>query len=90
MSDIDAIELQRLYVSHEFHGKEIAAKLMSECFAEAERRKYQTMWLGVWEYNYRAQKFYEKVGFKKVGSHIFQLGSDAQTDFVMEKKLAAS
>jgi ribosomal protein S18 acetylase RimI-like enzyme len=87
VSDKNPIELCRLYVSHEFHGKGIAKQLMDECFAEAHRKNFQTMWLGVWEFNFRAQKFYEKLGFSKVGKHIFQLGSDPQTDFVMEKKL---
>ncbi len=81
------IELCRLYVAHEFHGTGIAEKLMNECFAEAKRKNFQTMWLGVWEFNFRAQRFYEKLGFQTVGKHIFQLGSDAQTDLVMEKNL---
>ncbi len=81
------VELQRLYVAKNFHGKGIAGTLMDECCAEAARKKYETMWLGVWEYNLRAQKFYEKIGFRKVGTHVFQLGSDAQTDWVMEKNL---
>ena len=87
VSDPDPIELQRVYISQEFHGKGIAQNLMRECIEEAKRRNYQTMWLGVWEYNFRAQRFYEKLGFEKVGEHIFQLGSDAQTDIVMEKNL---
>ena len=87
VSDKKPIELCRLYVAHEFQGAGIAQKLMNECFLEARRENFQTMWLGVWEFNFRAQKFYEKLGFSKVGEHIFQLGSDAQTDFVMEKKL---
>lgn len=86
VSDENPIELCRLYVAQEFHGQGVAQKLMDECFAEAKRKDFQTMWLGVWEFNFRAQKFYEKFGFSKVGNHIFQLGSDAQTDFVMEKK----
>jgi ribosomal protein S18 acetylase RimI-like enzyme len=81
------IELQRLYVKKDFHGLGIAGELMNECFDIAREKKYQTIWLGVWEYNYRAQKFYEKLGFRQVGSHVFQLGSDAQTDLVMEKSL---
>ncbi len=85
--DKNPIELCRLYVAHEFHGKGIAKQLMDECFAEANRKNFQTMWLGVWEFNYRAQKFYEKIGFYPVGKHIFQLGADPQTDLVMEKKL---
>jgi ribosomal protein S18 acetylase RimI-like enzyme len=87
VSDTNPIELCRLYVAHEFHGAGIARKLMNECFAEARRKDFQTMWLGVWEFNFRAQRFYEKLGFSKVGEHVFQLGSDPQTDFVMEKKL---
>ncbi len=88
VSDKSPIELCRLYVAQEFHGKGIAHKLMNECFDEAKRKNFQTMWLGVWEFNFRAQKFYEKLGFSKVGKHIFQLGSDPQTDLVMERKLS--
>jgi len=87
VSDENPIELQRLYVDQSFHGKGIAGKLMNECFDAAARKNYRTMWLGVWEHNYRAQKFYEKLGFARVGEHIFQLGSDAQIDWVMERKL---
>ena len=87
ISDENPIELQRLYVDGEFHGKGIAKKLMNECFDIASQKNYRTMWLGVWEHNLRAQKFYEKIGFTRVGEHIFQLGSDAQTDWIMERKL---
>lgn len=87
VSDKNPIELCRLYVAHEFHGTGIAGKLMNECFAEATRKNFQTMWLGVWEFNFRAQKFYEKNDFYPVGRHIFQLGSDAQIDLVLERKL---
>jgi len=87
VSDKSPIELCRLYVAHEFHGAGIANKLMDKCFSVATLKNYKTMWLGVWEFNFRAQRFYEKLGFQAVGKHIFQLGSDAQTDLVMEKKL---
>ena len=87
VADANPIELSRLYVLKDFHGQGIADKLMNECFDIASERNYQTMWLGVWEHNFRAQRFYEKLGFVKVGSHVFQLGSDAQIDWVMEKKL---
>ena len=87
IADKNPIELQRLYVAHEFHGSGTAAKLMEVCFEEAQQQNFQTIWLGVWEYNFRAQKFYEKLDFKVVGEHIFMLGRDAQTDLVMEKKL---
>ena len=87
VSDENPIELSRLYVLKDFHGQGIAEKLMNECFNIARQKNYQTMWLGVWEHNFRAQRFYEKLGFVKVGSHVFQLGGDAQIDWVMEKKI---
>lgn len=88
VSDENPIELARLYILQDFHGRGIADQLMKRCFAVAESKNYQTMWLGVWEHNFRAQRFYEKLGFSKVGSHVFQLGSDPQIDWVMEKKLS--
>ena len=87
VTDKNSIELQRLYVLKDFHGQGLAEKLMNECFDFARRKHFQTMWLGVWEYNYRAQKFYEKLNFRQVGKHIFQLGSDPQIDLVMERKI---
>ncbi len=87
VSGENPIELQRLYVAHEFHGSGIAAEIMRKCFEEAREQNFQTMWLGVWEYNFRAQKFYGKLGFNVVGKHIFMLGRDAQTDLIMEKDL---
>jgi ribosomal protein S18 acetylase RimI-like enzyme len=58
--------------------------LLQSCIDEARRTGHRTMWLGVWERNRRAQAFYRKWGFHTVGEHIFQLGSDAQTDWLME------
>ena len=44
---------------------------------------YRKAWLGVWENNCRALKFYEKYGFKKIGQHNFLLGNDLQTDYLL-------
>jgi ribosomal protein S18 acetylase RimI-like enzyme len=81
------IELNRLYSKQEFLGKGVGAKLMEECFRIAGKFGCDVMWLGVWEFNPRAQKFYEKYGFRKVGKHVFQLGSDAQIDLLMQKEI---
>lgn len=82
------IELARLYSKQEFLGKGVGAKLMERCFQEAKILSCDAMWLGVWEFNPRAQAFYRKYGFQEVGKHIFQLGSDAQTDVLMQKRLS--
>ena len=44
---------------------------------------YRKAWLGVWENNFRAIKFYRKYGFKKFGQHSFLLGKDLQTDYLL-------
>lgn len=82
------IELVRLYVSRAFLGHGVGAALMQVCLSEAKQHGYQTLWLGVWENNHRAQAFYRKWNFHDVGTHIFQVGNDPQTDLVMERALA--
>jgi GNAT superfamily N-acetyltransferase len=81
------IELVRLYVSNDFIGKGVGAVLMKECLEQARALGHKTIWLGVWEHNHRAQTFYRKWNFVEVGTHIFQLGDDAQTDLLMQKDL---
>lgn len=79
------IELVRLYVSREWHGRGVGAALMQACLDEARRQDYRTLWLGVWEHNDRARAFYRKWNFDDIGKHIFQLGTDAQNDILMER-----
>jgi ribosomal protein S18 acetylase RimI-like enzyme len=81
------IELCRLYALSEWIGHGIGAALMNECLDEARKREHDVMWLGVWEFNHRARKFYAKFGFEKCGEHIFQLGEDAQTDWVLQREV---
>ena len=81
------VELSRLY-SHQKHlGQGVGQTLMDACFEHARIEDRDVMWLGVWEYNPRAQRFYEKNGFRVVGSHVFLLGKDAQTDLLMQIEL---
>ncbi len=60
---------------------------MDACFERGREEGCDVMWLGVWEYNPRAQRFYEKNGFRIVGKHTFQLGSDPQIDLLMQKDI---
>lgn len=81
------IELWRFYVDQPWHGRGIAQTLMTHVDAEAFRRGARTLWLGVWERNERAKAFYRKAGFEDVGSHVFMVGTDAQTDRIMVRAL---
>jgi len=77
------VEIARLYVSAVWHGRGVARALMAAAAEEAHRRGARTLWLGVWERNPRAIAFYAKCGFRDVGSHVFMIGTDAQTDRLM-------
>ena len=76
-------ELHRLYVEKEWHGRGVAHKLMSKILSTALDSGADRIWLGVWEHNPRAIVFYNKYGFRTVGEHIFQFGSDPQRDLVI-------
>lgn len=76
-------ELHRLYVSKEWHGRGVAHKVMAEILSTAAFAGADYLWLGVWEHNPRAIAFYRKYGFRAVGEHVFQFGSDPQRDLIM-------
>ena len=79
------IELVRIYVRKDWIGRGVGTTLMKTCLKEAEMRTCDTIWIGVWENNKRAQSFYRKWGFVKVGTQIFKLGDDLQNDLLMQR-----
>ncbi len=87
MENLDVIELARLYVVPEHLGKKIGKELMETAISVAEKRKADYLWLGVWEHNDRARSFYARWGFEEFGSHVFQLGDDAQKDLLLKKSI---
>jgi len=84
----DPIELHRLYVDRSAIGSGVGAALMRASLEAANRRGRRTLWLGVWEKNLRAIAFYERWGFEIIGEHGFRLGSDDQTDVIMQRAVA--
>lgn len=87
LNEIDNIEIERIYSSKEYLGKQVGKTLMEACLNFAKQGGHKVVWLGVWERNSRAISFYEKWGFEKFGSHPFILGKDLQTDLLMRKEL---
>lgn len=85
--DLNALEIERIYVAKDFHGKKVAQALYAQAEKTAEELKASYMWLGVWEKNFRAVSFYTKNGFVQFDTHIFRLGDDKQTDLMMKKIL---
>lgn len=81
------IELVRFYVDGAWHGRGVAMTLMDAVVDTAISHGAQTIWLGVWERNPRAIRFYAKHAFVDVGSHDFLVGQDRQTDRIMVRTL---
>ena len=87
INDINALELERLYILKEFQGLRLGNDLMNYAIQTATERGKKYIWLGVWEHNERAKRFYNKHGFYRIGEHSFIVGDDVQTDYVMRKDL---
>lgn len=87
LHNVPCIELERLYVHPDFQNRKIGHGLMQQCIDTARAQGNKVVWLGVSEHNPGAISLYERWGFKKFGEHIFQLGTDPQTDWLMRLEL---
>ena len=81
------IELERIYALKEFQGTGLGKLLMQQCIDTATSNGFEVVWLGVWKQNEKAFAFYKKCGFTIFGEHIFTLGTDEQSDWLMKKEL---
>jgi diamine N-acetyltransferase len=82
-----ALEIERIYVLDEFHGKGVGQVLYEQAIKIARQKNAAYVWLGVWEENPRAINFYKKNGFVEFDKHVFKLGNDEQTDIMMKLQL---
>ncbi|KAL9063611.1 MAG: hypothetical protein Q9161_009380 [Pseudevernia consocians] len=86
-------EIQRIYVDGGYHGGGAGRLLMEKGLEWARERllgvggRKAAVWLGVWEENARAMRFYRRWEFERVGEHEFVMGGTRQKDFVMMKWL---
>jgi diamine N-acetyltransferase len=80
-------ELERIYVTTSYQGKQIGRQLLNFAIETAIEKQMLYLWLGVWENNFKAIKFYEENGFIAFGNHEFVLGNDKQRDILMKKPL---
>jgi len=92
-NDVPGIEIYRIYVSKDHLGCGAGKVLMARAmqYAEGELAKERTsgqkalIWLGVWEENVKAHRFYRRFGLEKVGTHDFVMGDTTQTDDIIMK-----
>ena len=89
LQDPEGLEIERIYVSKPFQGKGLGSWMLERLkrLGRAEGKKY--LWLGVWEENREAIRFYERHGFVTFGKHPYYIGSDRQTDWMMRLELNA-
>lgn len=87
LKDNKAVEIERIYVLKEYHGKGVGQLLYDQAIKISRQKNADYVWLGVWEKNPRAINFYKKNGFVEFDKHIFKLGNDEQTDLMMKLKL---
>jgi len=87
IKDENTLEIERIYVLKEFHGKKVGQILYEKAMEISRQNGVDYVWLGVWEENPRALRFYEKNGFVEFDKHIFKLGNDEQTDIMMKLQL---
>lgn len=79
MAGKNAVEIQRIYILERMKGRRIGEKLMNRCFEIAKERGFGVVWLGVWDKNTAAQRFYEKIGMTRAGWTDF---SDGKNEFI--------
>jgi ribosomal protein S18 acetylase RimI-like enzyme len=80
---VEGLEIERIYINQRVQGSGVGQKLLDKAFELAYDHGIERIWLGVWEHNPRAIRFYEKNGFVPYGSHVFKLGNDEQCDVLM-------
>ncbi|WP_353119435.1 GNAT family N-acetyltransferase [Myroides odoratus] len=85
LQDDNAMEIERIYVLQAYHGKKVGQLLYEKAIQVAHQNEVDYVWLGVWEENPRAIRFYQKNGFVEFDKHIFKLGDDEQIDIMMKK-----
>ncbi|MHA4741742.1 GNAT family N-acetyltransferase [Dyadobacter sp. MSC1_007] len=87
LQDETSLEIERIYVKSAYHGKKVGQVLYEKALETAQLENKAYLWLGVWEENPKAIRFYEKNGFVAFDKHIFKFGEDEQTDVMMKKIL---
>ncbi|MBW4891538.1 GNAT family N-acetyltransferase [Mucilaginibacter sp. HMF5004] len=86
--DSEAVEIERIYVLAEHQGKQIGQQMLDFAVSMAQSKQLKYIWLGVWENNSNAIRFYRRNGFEVFDSHYFMLGNDKQTDLLMKRLIS--
>ncbi len=87
IKDPRAVEIERIYVLESQQGKQIGAWMLQEIIRMGKKLGKTFIWLGVWERNPKAIRFYQRHGFEKFADHPYYIGTDKQTDWLLRLDL---
>ena len=81
-------KLDRLYLLKKYYDLRLGHALMEFIIDFARTNKQSGIWLYTWKKNERALRFYEKHGFKIIGSHDFRISENhSNPNHQMELKI---
>ncbi|KAF1017644.1 MAG: Spermidine/spermine N(1)-acetyltransferase [Stenotrophomonas maltophilia] len=79
------IELKRLYILAAHHNGGHGARLMVAFLDWLDTPQRRTLWVGVWEENFGAQRFYARYGCEKVGEYDFIVDDSRDREFILRR-----
>ncbi len=82
--DQNGLEIERIYIDTPYLNKGFGKKAIDFAISQAQKLKKNYIWLGVWEENPNAIRFYKKNGFKITGTHQYDMIAEIQTDYIMQ------
>src|SRR5262245_9221008 len=85
-----SLQIKWFYILQEWTGRKLGDVLMSRCHEHARCIGSGNIWLTVWKNNGRAIHFYERWGFRRVGTCDFIVGRNIQQDFLLLKKISTA
>lgn len=86
--DQDGLEIERIYIDTPHLNKGFGKKGIDFAISQAHTLEKNYIWLGVWEENPDAIRFYKKNGFKITGTHQYDMIAEIQTDYIMQLRFS--
>jgi ribosomal protein S18 acetylase RimI-like enzyme len=79
------MEIRRIYVLHRYQGHGIGQWLMEESLSVARARGCERVLLGVYSLNESALTFYARLGFTRIGTREFRVGTHEYHDHILQR-----
>ena len=89
--DSSSSELKQIYVLRSAYGRGLGRSLYEHAVAAVAAAGRKWIWLCVSDINYRAQAFYRKLGFAKLGAGpVLEVGSDRLESSILAREAGDS